>query len=175
MLPALLDIVVRARHRYPTRYLAASFFSWLVVVSRLCVQGGSTAGRPLALPPRALLAALAAAGAAGDTATYQALADSHRDAMVRFVHLFSPLRLPLSPLSPLSLSDNARIHAMKQLAYEGEEYEAGSGAEETYVALGLRFSNVGAAGGKVDGGDVEAARAAVEEQLRRYWTEMMCR
>jgi hypothetical protein len=96
--------------------------------------------------------------------------------MVRFVHLFLSFTAPsLFPLSPLSLSDNARIHAMKQLAYEGEEYEAGSGAEETYVALGLRFSNVGAAGGKVDGGDVEAARAAVEEQLRRYWTEMMCR
>jgi len=141
------------------------------------VQGGSTAGRPLALPPRALLAALAAAGAAGDTATYQALADSHRDAMVRFVHgsLSPSLTFSHSLLSLLSLSDNAHIHATKQLAYDGEEYEADSGAEETYVALGLRFSNVGAAGGKGGGGDVEAARAAVEGRLRGYWTEMMCR
>ena len=79
------------------------------------------------------------------------------------------LLCPPPPLSPFP-SSSLLAHSFGQLEYEAEASEEGSGAVDAYVALGLRFSNIGQGGGAE-----AAARMGVEARLRRYWAEMVCR
>ena len=91
---------------------------------------------------------------------------SHRPA---WTPLPPPPVVSTPPLSPFP-SSSLLAHSFGQLEYEAEASEEGSGAVDAYVALGLRFSNIGQGGGAE-----AAARMGVEARLRRYWAEMVCR